>query len=444
MLKAFGVIAFLLGCLQLIEMFEAREIQGAIELIQRNALVSVRLVDRVTRDIEREQVLVGQHIFERDVPTMLNIERLVADVRKDYLDVAREYSPLTTFSNEAYTWHELTADVATAQAQEDAALALSRVNRDIEATQLMASTKPLFDRIDQGAATLVDINQRAADRAAEDAIARQRIDSLVQAVVTAGILIIVLLGGGWVTRSVVGIHHELEQANRELENRNRELDAFAGRIAHDLRGPLNTISLSTELLDVTAPPATTISATIRRGTVQIARLIDDLLALSRIGAMPQTIARTEPVASSLREDLGRLVDEAHGVLHVNLEPAQVQCTESLLRQALWNLGENAVKYRRPDVAPEIDVAGRSEPEQYTIRVSDNGVGMNNDDARHVFEPFFRSPRTSAIAGTGLGLAIVRRIIEASGGRVSLESQLGHGTTFVITLPLAHAVTPTPM
>ncbi len=440
MLKAFGVIALLLACLQLIEMFEAREIQGAIMLIQKNALVSVRLIDRVTRDFEREQVLVGQHIFERDVPTMLSIERLLADIRSDYADVAREYSPLTTFSNEAYAWHELTGDVASAQAREDAALTLSRANRDVEATQVMSSAKPLFDRIDERAATLVEINQHAADRAAKDATARQRIDSLVQVVVTAAILIVVLLGGGWVTRAVVRIQRELEQVNRELENRNRELDAFAGRIAHDLRGPLNTISLSTDLLDATAP-ATTMTATIRRGVVQVAHLIDDLLALSRIGAMPQTAARTEPVASSLREDLGRLVDEAHGVLHVNLEPAQVQCTESLLRQALWNLGENAVKYRRPDVAPEIDVAGRTEPEHYTIRVSDNGVGMNSDDARHVFEPFFRSPRTSSIAGTGLGLAIVRRIVEASGGKVSLDSRPDHGSTFVITLPLAHDVAP---
>ena len=437
MLKAFGVIAILLACLQLIEMFEAREIQGAIALIQRDALVSVRLVDRVTRDIEHEQVLVGQHIFEHDVTTMLAIERLITDIRKDYADVAREYSPLATFSNEAYTWHELTSDVATAQAQEDSALALSRVNRDVEATQVMASTKPLFDRIDQGAETLVEINQRAADRAAAGATARQRIDSLVQFVVTAGILIVVLLGGAWVTRAVVRIQRELEQVNRELENRNRELDAFAGRIAHDLRGPLNTISLSTELLDASAPAATPMTATIRRGVVQVARLIDDLLALSRIGTMPKTIARTEPIAASLREDLGRLVGEVHGVLHVNLEPAQVQCTESLLRQAVWNLGENAVKYRRPDVAPEIDIVGRAGPEHYTIRVSDNGVGMTSEDARHAFEPFFRSQRTSSITGTGLGLAIVRRIVEASGGRVSLDSRPDHGTTFVITLPLAH-------
>jgi signal transduction histidine kinase len=178
------------------------------------------------------------------------------------------------------------------------------------------------------------------------------------------------------------------------------------------------------------------TAAIRRAVAQIARLIDDLLALSRAGAMPRTAGRIELVASALREDLGRLVADAHGELHVDLEPAQVVCTEGLLRQALWNLGENAIKYRRPDVAPELEVAGRATPEHYTIRVSDNGVGMSADDARRAFEPFFRSAKTSSIAGTGLGLAIVRRIVEASGGRVSVDSTLGSGTTFVITLLLA--------
>jgi len=102
---------------------------------------------------------------------------------------------------------------------------------------------------------------------------------------------------------------------------------------------------------------------------------------------------------------------------------------------LWNLGENAIKYRRPDVAPELSIVGRTDATRYAISVSDNGVGMTSEDARHAFEPFYRSDRTSSVPGTGLGLAIVRRIIEASGGSVSLSSEPGSGTTFVIMLAL---------
>jgi signal transduction histidine kinase len=437
MLGTFGVIAILLACLQLLQLYEAGEIQDSIELIQKDALVSVRLIDRITRDVERGQVLVAQHIFERDLSTMLALERVLAKIRADYDEAAREYSPLASFSGEAVAWHELTSDVATARVQVDIALGESRLNHDVEATATINAAKPLFDRIDRGAEQLLDINQLAADRAAADARDRQHVATLFQLLVTAGILATVLVAGMWLTRTVVRVQHAMESLNGELENRNRELDAFGGRIAHDLRGPLNTVSLSAELIDLGKPEsATAMTAAIRRAVGQIARLIDDLLALSRAGAMPRTAGRIELVASALREDLGRLVADAHGELHVDLEPAQVVCTEGLLRQALWNLGENAIKYRRPDVAPELEVAGRATPDHYTIRVSDNGVGMSADDARRAFEPFFRSAKTSSIAGTGLGLAIVRRIVEASGGRVSVDSTLGGGTTFVITLLLA--------
>ncbi len=443
LVRALGVTVILLTCLQLIEFFEAGAIQDAIAHVQKNALTGLRLVSRVAMDVahekEHERLLIARHISERDVSTMDRIAHAIETARKDYAETALEYSPLVTLPGEAVAWQRLTADIAYARVAADSALALSRANRDADASTTMVAAEPQFDAIDRDVSDLLNIIQRSADVAADEAHARHRIAALVQLLVTAGILAIVLIGGMWLTRAVVRIQRETEAFNRELENRNRELDAFAGRIAHDLRSPLNTITLSTELLAST-PEAKTHGRMIRNGVARIARLIDDLLVLSRIGVMPRTVARTEPVATSLGEDLGRLVTEAHGVMHVNLEPAHVLCSEGLLRQALWNLGENAVKYCRPDAAPEIDIVGCIEGGHYAITVSDHGIGMSTDDARHAFEPFYRSPNVgSSIAGTGLGLAIVRRIIEASGGRIAIDSKLGHGTTFAITLPLAHAV-----
>jgi signal transduction histidine kinase len=148
--------------------------------------------------------------------------------------------------------------------------------------------------------------------------ASQRV-SVVQLIVIAVILASILIGGVCVARAFVRMQHE-------FENRNRELDAFAGRIAHDLRSPLNSIGLETEFLATNAPASMTSTARIRRSIVQIARLIDDLLVLSRTGVMPRTVVRTEPIGFLLREDLEPLVIEAHGVLRVDLEPAQVMCT----------------------------------------------------------------------------------------------------------------------
>jgi signal transduction histidine kinase len=164
-------------------------------------------------------------------------------------------------------------------------------------------------------------------------------------------------------------------------------------------------------------------------------LIEDLLTLSRIeGQAINQVARTEGVAATIEDDLRPRVNEVGGKLVVAMSPAQIGCSESLLRQVLWNLGENSVKYRRPDVPLVLEIFGRATSETYELRVTDNGSGMSPDEARSAFEPFFRGQQTTSIPGTGLGLAIVRRIIEAHRGRISLSSIAGRGTTIRIRLP----------
>jgi signal transduction histidine kinase len=442
MLGAFGVIAVLLGCLQTIEYFEERETQAAIELIRKNVVVSVRLVTRIAIDVARERVIVSHHIFERDPQKMAELETKLSVVRDDYASAAREYSPLTILRGEAMVWHQLQSDISAVQAQDDAALVLSKENRNADASDAMTATKGLFERIERRTSMLIELNEHAVDRAARHAVRRHGIEEVVQLGIVIGILVAVLLGGYVVTRAVVRVQHQLERVNTELEKRNRELDAFAGRIAHDLRNPLNTISLAAEMLGAKLPDAVAMTAPIGRGVSRIARLIDDLLVLSRIGSMSRAATRVEAIAPSLQEDLGKIVDDVRGVLRLELEPADVVCSEGLLRQVLWNLGENAIKYRREGVVPELEIAGRIEGSRYAIRVIDNGIGMTGDDARHVFEPFYRSERTSSVPGTGLGLAIVRRIIEASGGCVSLSSEPERGTTFVISLALARTASET--
>jgi signal transduction histidine kinase len=107
---------------------------------------------------------------------------------------------------------------------------------------------------------------------------------------------------------------------------------------------------------------------------------------------------------------------------------------------LWNLVENGVKYRRDNVDAEITVSGHVAGGLYELRVSDNGPGILAEDAPHIFEPLFRADLTRHIPGTGLGLSIVKRIVEAGGGRILLQSQPGRGTTFILRLPLAREST----
>jgi len=145
-------------------------------------------------------------------------------------------------------------------------------------------------------------------------------------------------------------------------------------------------------------------------------------------------ART--VTATVEEDLRPKVVGENGTLCIHVEPAEVRCSEGLLRQVLWNLAENSTKYRRQEARLELSIQGRVTGRWYEFRVSDNGSGMTSDEIRHAFEPFFRGERARATVGTGIGLAIVKRVLEACGGTASIHSALGQGTTFLIKLQLA--------
>jgi len=167
-------------------------------------------------------------------------------------------------------------------------------------------------------------------------------------------------------------------------------------------------------------------------------VIEDLLALSRIGESTARDGVGDPalVAAQVRDDLAPRLESEAVTMQLAVEPAKVRCAEGLLRQAVSNLVDNAVKYRRPDVQASIDMVGHAAGKEYELRVSDNGVGMSYNEARQAFDPFFRAMRVREQQGTGLGLAIVKRVIEASGGSVVVDSRLGQGTTFIIRLSLA--------
>jgi signal transduction histidine kinase len=225
---------------------------------------------------------------------------------------------------------------------------------------------------------------------------------------------------------------------RRLVARNRELDAFAARVAHDLRGTLTTMNLATAPLATKLPGEDRALEILRRGTRKMEALVEDLLVLARVEKLAHGRCDPAAVVALVAQDVAPSVEAASGALRVSVANAEVTCSEGLLRQALTNLVENAVKYRRPEVAPDVEISGAPVDGGYDLRVSDNGVGMSRDEATHAGEPFYRSPRVRNQPGTGLGLSIVNRVAEASGGKLIVESRLGQGSTFVVHLPLARA------
>jgi signal transduction histidine kinase len=240
-------------------------------------------------------------------------------------------------------------------------------------------------------------------------------------------------------RDVKARNDETWQMTTRLAEQNRELDAFAGRVAHDLRGPLTTVTLAAGRLAERSPDESSTNAILRRGVNRMEQLIRDLLTLSRVDGQSETAAADPAlVAAQVADDLGEPLAEAGGTLDMAVDPSSVHCSDGLLRDVLWNLVENAIKYRGEE-APAIRVEGHRVGAEYELRVRDNGIGMSADEARHAFDAFYRGLRAPReVTGTGLGLSIVKRIVDVCGGRISVESKVDHGTTFIVELPLAAA------
>jgi signal transduction histidine kinase len=433
---AFGAIVATFLVANGVAMHEAQVIQQKDQLLVDNMLTSIELVSRLGRDVDQRRLLVDEHIFEARTEDMARIERRLARVDADFADAARAYDPIATLEGERPVWDDLRAQAAALDAPVDRALAFSRRNQDVEARQVMTGAARGFDVISRDTTALIQLNRAGADRTVAEIAALQRwLQRFFRVLTGAGAALAVAVAVA-VTRLIRRREREIRRATAALEERNRDLDAFAGRVAHDLRGPLTTISLAASRLAERAPQETGTSAVLRRGVAWMEALIRDLLTLSRLDAQVHgMVCDPAAVAATVAEELAPRLQSEGGSLYVDVEPAAVSCSDGLLHQVMWNLADNGMKYRRPGTEMEIRIRGRQAGGAYELRVSDNGIGMSPDESRQAFEPFYRALRSHDTPGTGLGLSIVKRVVQLSGGTVSVDSQVGRGTTFVIGLRL---------
>jgi signal transduction histidine kinase len=425
-----AVIVALLAITNGFALYQARKAHIEVELVVDNAMKSIELVHRMRADMYRQQRLVDAHIFASDAATMAQAEAKIAEIETDFAAAVSAY--------EATAWQRLKEDLAAIRKPLAGTLTLSRENRDVEARAALSGVEGRLAAVGIDVDDLVRINDSEAEGSAAR-IRKLQNSSIAISIGLQFVVVLLTLGiGFWGTRLVREREDAVSRHALALETRNRELDAFAGRVAHDLRGPLGTISMSTSVLTKRLPAETTTAAILQRGVAQMEAIIEDLLALSRVGESAARGGVGDPalVVAQVRDDFAARLGAEGVTLQAAVEPAKVQCAEGLLRQAVSNLADNAVKYRRPEVQAEIEIRGRVVGKEYELRVSDNGVGMSYDEARQAFDPFFRALRVREQKGTGLGLSIVKRVIEASGGSVAVDSRLGQGTTFAVRLPLA--------
>ncbi len=229
-------------------------------------------------------------------------------------------------------------------------------------------------------------------------------------------------------------------ARKELERRK---DAFIGMASHELRTPLTALKLQTSLLHRQLakqgiPASVPALSRMETQLNTITRLVEELLDVSKIQAgRLEYLQETVDLDALLREiaDTMQQSHPSHRILVQGAVRASLLGDRDRLGQVFTNLLENAIKYS-PDVQTvEMDLS--ASPETVTIRVRDHGLGIPREQRDKIFERFYRAagPRQRVIGGLGMGLYIVAEIIERHGGTITVESAVGKGSTFTVTLPL---------
>ena len=246
--------------------------------------------------------------------------------------------------------------------------------------------------------------------------------------------------------NILKLNIELEQRviqrTAQLQAVNQELETFAYSVSHDLKAPLRGIdAYSRLLLEEHAASLNdegrTFLSNIRNGTKQMAQLIEDLLAYSRIERRtlrPDQLDLPELVAAVIAERTDEI--RMRGVtVSTNISCREVTADPDGLAMALRNLLDNALKFTRDRMGATIEIGARRDASHCSIWVRDNGIGFDVKFQERIFEIFQRLHRAEDFPGTGIGLAIVRKALQRMGGRAWAESVLGKGATFYLEVPI---------
>lgn len=226
---------------------------------------------------------------------------------------------------------------------------------------------------------------------------------------------------------------------REESDQNRW---FLATVSHEMRGPVTAVLGMTQMLqasdeDLTHDEREAMLDLILTQGRRLNRLVDDVLDATRIDVRGVTVNQERvSIAEVVGEALATLEGNTH-FIKVDLfgDLPSVVADGDRLQQVVSNLLTNAVKYSPVDTT--ITITAGADSETLALAVSDEGNGIDSAFLPHIFEPFAqRNEQTGRVSGLGLGLYITKNLVDAMGGSISVTSEVGHGTTFVVRLPRA--------
>lgn len=298
---------------------------------------------------------------------------------------------------------------------------------------------PTLLRAEGTASALIDYNADEGESLSRDIEQAHRRSVLIAWTLDVASALLSLLVAFLAWRAV-RYYLDTQEAQRALLGaRAEELEAFSGRVAHDILNPLNAVQLSLALMERGVEPEQVIPRA-QNSVRRVQRIIEALLGFARAGARPEPGAHCQvrPVLEGVLADAGELAVEKR--IELQLEaPAQdawVACLPGVLASITGNLVANAIKYLDPG-ALERRVTVRATPRSGSVvfEVEDTGPGIEPAIQRTLFEPYVRGKHREQ-PGIGLGLATAKKLCEAHGGHIGVRSAPGKGATFWFELPEA--------
>lgn len=226
---------------------------------------------------------------------------------------------------------------------------------------------------------------------------------------------------------------ELALSNQSLLRINDDLHNFVYTASHDLSGPISNIEITIDMLrkDFTDPPAIVKRQMeiLKNSVVKFRMVMKELSEIAKIEGetMEPDVISLKTLLEEVRLSILDKIVESDAVIKARFEVKEIPFAKKNMRSIFYNLISNAIKFRSDDRAPVIQLKTSYVPNFVLLSVSDNGIGMEKNQQERVFKMYHRL--TTQREGSGIGLYLVKKIIDASGGKVEVESEPGKGTTF---------------
>lgn len=223
---------------------------------------------------------------------------------------------------------------------------------------------------------------------------------------------------------------------------------FINNMTHELKTPVSTISLASQMLkdeSILKSPEVFkhVTGVIHDETKRLSFQVEKVLQMSLFDKQKATLKMKEIDANDLVVSVANThvlkVEKLEGTLDIDLqaEESTIKVDEMHFTNVIFNILDNALKYRKRDVPPELMIRTRNEGNKIIISIEDNGIGIRKEDTKKVFDRFYRVPTGNRhdVKGFGLGLAYVKKIVTDMNGTIRADSELGKGTKFIISLPV---------